>query len=225
MNYDISFSTDFRRNPYKEKLIVLEGIDGSGKTTQAHKIVDFFNKKGVKAVFTKEPTDQVVGKLIREFLSGKIKLSPVAFQYLFAADRAVHQEEIESHLKKGLTVVSDRYFWSSVVYGMIDKNIDFSNSLSNPDYILVAYSILSMYHQFMVPDFTFYLRVSVQTSLKRLKDKDVHYEIYEKKSNLEKLAKGYDWLSKKFAKEIVTIDGEGRAEEVTREIIRKIQNS
>ena len=222
MSYDIAFSTDFKRNPYKGKLIALEGIDGSGKTTQAHKIVDILNKKDIRAVFTKEPTDKITGKLIREFLSGKMKFSPVAFQYLFAADRAVHQEEIEPQLKKGLTLISDRYFWSSVVYGTIDKKIDFSDVLSNFDHILVAHSILSMYHQFLVPDMTFYLRVSVPTSLARLREKDIHSEIYEKKSNLEKLAKGYDWLAKKFPKEITVVNGEGSLEEVTERMISRI---
>ncbi len=221
-NYHVEFDIDFKRNHYPGKLVVLEGIDGSGKTTQTHKVADTLNKKGIKAVFTKEPTDRITGKLIHEFLTGKIALSPVALQYLFAADRAVHQEEIESYLKQGFTVVSDRYFWSSVTYGMIDKNIDFSKALSNADYILTAYSILSMYNQFIVPNKTFYLDVSVQTALARLKEKNTHAQAYEKKANLEKLVKGYNWLAKKFPKEIVVIDAEGEVGKVTQEIIEKL---
>ncbi len=225
MKYHVEFDLELKKNPYPGKLIVIEGIDGSGKTTQAQKITETLNRKGIKSILTKEPTDEVTGKLIRQILSGQTNLPQIAFQYLFSADRAVHQEQIENYLQKGITVVSDRYFWSSVVYGMVDKEMDFGNGNGERKNLLVALSILSMYHQFLLPDFSFALKVSVATAIERIKRKDRHIEIYEKENKLEKLAIGYDWLIKQFAEEIMVIDGEKRVEEVTREITGKIINT
>lgn len=223
MKYNVSFEIDFKRNTYPGKFIVVEGIDGSGKTTQARGLVKELSGKEIKAVYTKEPTDEITGKMLRDVLAGKLKLPPVSFQYLFAADRAVHQEEIRRHLEKGVTVVSDRYFWSALVYGMLDIN-----ALENEyeqERLMSAYSILSMYHQFVAPDFTFYLSVSAKAAMARIAQKTEKIEIYEKQDKIEKLKKGYDWLAKKFDREINVIDGEKEVGEVTREIIGKISNS
>src|SRR5690348_13914041 len=106
---------EFRKNPYKGKLIVIEGIDGSGKTTSAKALVENLKKAGYDTAYSKEPTDDVIGSFIREkILSGHVAISPLALQYLFNADRAMHMEKIEKLLKKGTIVVMDRYFWSSV---------------------------------------------------------------------------------------------------------------
>ncbi|MDO8620665.1 MAG: dTMP kinase [Candidatus Levybacteria bacterium] len=223
MKYHIEFDLELKKNLYPGKLIVIEGIDGSGKTTQAQKVTEALNRKGIKSILTKEPTDEMTGKLIRQILSGETNLPQVAFQYLFSADRAVHQAQIEDYLKSGITVVSDRYFWSSVVYGMVDKGIDFGKKNGDRENLLVALSILSMYHQFLLPDFSFALKVSVATAIERIKRKDKHTEIYEKENKLEKLAIGYDWLTKQFPKEIMVLNGEKSVEEVTEEIVASIK--
>ena len=121
MKYPIDFELEFQRHNYPGKLIALEGIDGSGKTTQALELVESLKKEGIKTVYTKEPTDGEIGKMIRRILTGEKNFEPVSFQYLFAADRVEHQEEIIGFLKKGKIVVSDRYFWSSIPYGATDR--------------------------------------------------------------------------------------------------------
>lgn len=218
--YHIAFDLEFRKNPHPGKFIVVEGIDGSGKTTQANRLVNYLLSKGIKSVYTKEPTDEVTGKLIRRILKGKISVSPVALQYLFAADRAVHQIQLESYLKKGLYVVSDRYFWSSAVYGMVDRGI--SSNENDKERLLVMLSILSMYHRFILPDYTFYLKVSTKKAIKRMDKTEKELEIYEKKEKLEKIRLGYGWLAKKFAHEITIVDGENKVEEVTTDILNKL---
>ncbi len=223
MKYHVEFDLELKKNPYSGKLIVIEGIDGSGKSTQAQKVTEALTRKGIKCILTKEPTDEVTGKLIRRILSGETNLPQVAFQYLFSADRAVHQVQIEDYLKNGITVVSDRYFWSSAVYGMVDKGMDFKKENGDRENLLVALSILSMYHQFLLPDFSFALKVSVATAIERIKRKDKHIEIYEKESKLKKLETGYDWLTKQFPKEITVLNGEKSVEEVTREIVERIK--
>lgn len=220
MKYHVEFDIELKKNVYPGKFIVIEGIDGSGKTTQAHKIVEVFNKKGIKAVFTKEPTSGIIAHILQNVLSGKLKIPPVSFQYLFAADRAVHQEKIIEYLKKGMTVISDRYLWSALVYGMLDINA--IDNASEKERLITAFSILSMYNQFIIPDLTFYLAVSAEIAMTRIAKKTEKVEIYEKKEKIQELKKGYDWLAEKFSKEIITIDGDQLIEKVTEAIVSKI---
>lgn len=213
MKYDVSFSIDFKRNVYPGRFIVVEGIDGSGKTTQAKRLVEELQKNGKKTIYTTEPTDGPIGQLIRKILKGEVKVARSSFQYLFSADRANHEGEIVQQLKDGVYVVCDRYFWSSVAYGISDTH-------EERDYYLTALSILSVYNRFLVPDATFYLKVSVGEALRRLSHMHKAQEIYEKKEKLEKISAGYEWLVEKFPQEITVVDGERAVEEVTEEIIK-----
>ena len=109
--------------------IAFEGIDGSGKTTQAKILKKYLEEKNKNVVLTKEPTQEPpIGSIVHDFLKGKIKLPAVSIQYLFAADREIQQKElIEPTLQKGDVVISDRCFWSSVAYGILDKKKIFLN--------------------------------------------------------------------------------------------------
>ncbi|MDP3726936.1 MAG: dTMP kinase [bacterium] len=218
MKYDVSFSVDFKRNTYPGRFIVLEGIDGSGKTTQAKSLAEQLNKKGQKTVYTAEPTDGPIGQLIHKILKGQIKVAKASFQHLFSADRANHEEEIVRSLRNGVNVVCDRYFWSAVAYGILDTH-------EERDYYLTALSILSFYNRFLAPDVTFYLKVSVGEALRRLSHMHKEKEIYEKKEKLEKISAGYEWLLQKFPKEFIVVDGEKPVEEVTKDIVRRIKNN
>ena len=120
MKYHVEFDLDFKRNPYKGLYIAIEGIDGSGKTTQVEKISRYFEKKGKQVVTTGEPRKNkgIVGKLIQDILLSKVKVPSIAFQYLMSAERAIHHEElILPSLKAGKAVVTDRCFWSAIPYG------------------------------------------------------------------------------------------------------------
>src|SRR3989344_5449183 len=224
MVYHVSFDIEFRKNPYKGIYIAFEGIDGAGKTTQAPILKKYLEKKGKSVVLTKEPTQEPpIGTLIHDFIKGKIKLPPVLLQYLFAADREIHQKElIEPNLKKGKIVISDRCFWSSVAYGILDKKKDFGR-LDNKDVLLVSQSILSTYHQFIVPDTTFYIDVSEDVAISRISRVKKKKEYYETEEKLKNIKAGYDWLSKKFPDEIVVIDGERTEKEVAADIIGKFE--
>lgn len=221
MKYPIKFELSFKKHNYPGKLIALEGIDGSGKTTQAQKLVAKLQSNGIEAVYTKEPTDGEIGKLIRRILVGEKKFEPVSFQYLFSADRVEHQEEILELLKKGKMVVSDRYFWSSVPYGATDRGVDFK-SRGEDDILLVCYSILSLYHQFIAPDKTIYLNTAPATAIERLRVARHIPDIYDRHEKLEKIAAWYDWLVEKFPKEFVTIDGTKSVDEVGKEILDNV---
>ena len=229
MKYHIELDIDFRRNKEKGLYIALEGIDGSGKTTQVQRLAEYFRKKRKKVIETREPRKGTgtVGKLTEDILVGKVKVPFEAFQHIMSAERSIHHAELVlPSLKAGRVVVTDRCFWSAIPYGILDRMKDRKKeeySFRMGEVILVGQSILSMYHQFTVPDYTFLLDVSIDTGLKRVGKKKAAKELYEKKDQLEKIDLGYKWLAKKFPKEIIVIDGERDEEEVTREIVSSIK--
>src|SRR3989344_6993462 len=270
MKYSISFDIDFKRNTSSGSYIALEGIDGSGKTTQVDRLCAYFESQGRQVVKTREPRKNVgvigeliqkilngktkippvafqylftadresqgrqvgktreprknvgvIGELIQKILHGKTKIPPVAFQYLFTADREIHHEKlILPSLAQGKTVISDRCFWSAVPYGILDRDGDLDENTAQ--YLLVAQSILSMYHQFKIPDKTFYLDIPLDTAVERINQGNGEDEIYEDRKKLSKILKGYNWLLKKFPDEFTVVDGSKPVEEVTDEIIRSI---
>jgi len=228
MKYHIEFDIDFKRNKYKGIYIALEGTDGSGKTTQINALYEYFKKQGREVVRTREPRkeDGMIAGLVQQILLGKTQVPSVAFQYLFSADRAMHQEElIIPSLQAGKVVISDRCFWSAVPYGMLDRGDVIGEDAKMR--ILAAQSILSMYHQFIVPDHTFYLDIAVDEVWDRLQEKVEDgelREIYEKKEYIRKLRKGYNLLLEEFPKEFIVVDAKKPVEEITKEIIANIKD-
>ena len=220
MKYKVNFEIEFNKNKYPGKFIVVEGIEASGKTTQVENLEKELARKKIKVWSTKNPTSHPIGKFIRRVLSGKVKIPPQSIQYLFNADRVVQQEEILSKLKSGYVVISDRYFWSSVAYGTADIKTDYENLINLS---LTSFSLLSMYHEFIVPDVTFLLDVSIEEADKRLSQSHKHKEIYDNREMNIKVKKGYDWLVKKFPRQFTVIDGNHHIDKVTKEIISKIK--
>jgi dTMP kinase len=99
-------------------LIVLEGIDGAGTTTQARRLTAALVAEGRDAHLTREPSDGPVGRLLREMLAGRhAPVDATTMALLFAADRADHiQREVAPALARGAVVVSDRWYHSSLAY-------------------------------------------------------------------------------------------------------------
>jgi dTMP kinase len=226
MKYHISFDIDFRRNTSKGLYIALEGIDGSGKTTQVERLVSELERQGKEVIHTREPRKGtgLIGKLIQDILLGKAKISPVAFQYLFSADRQMHHQElILPALEEGKVVISDRCFWSAIPYGILDMNEEIDTNTMQQK--LVAQSILSFYHEFTVPDKTFYLDVTLDTAIERITKGDGANEIYEDKTKLKCALSGYQWLLKEFPKEFSVIDANQGVDEVTNEIAKAISSN
>jgi dTMP kinase len=224
MKYKIDFEVDLKRNPYEGLYLALEGTEASGKTTQVKELAKYFESKGRKVVMTREPRKEgLIGDLVHQILKGEVKMNPVGFQYLFAADRVLnHEDVVIPALKKGEVVISDRSFWSALVYGILDKSEEYSEK--NINEIVVAYSILSFYHQFIVPDHTFYLSIPLDVSLERLKnERKQAKEIYEEKSKIEQVIKGYNFVFDQFSNEINVIDGAKSIEQVTKDITRVIE--
>jgi dTMP kinase len=99
--------------------ICLEGIDGSGKSTQIELLVKWLDECGIEVLMVFEPTGSPAGKLIREMLQNP-NATKNNFQntlaLLFAADRIILMDKIEKAEKEGKIVISDRCFYSSMAY-------------------------------------------------------------------------------------------------------------
>lgn len=210
MKYHIAADIELRRNPNKGIYIALEGIDGSGKTTQVTLLKEYLESKGKAVVATSEPRkkDSPIGILIHQILQAKVKIPLEAMQYLYTAERiSNHADVVYPALEAGKVVITHRCLWSNLPYGMLDKDLPDYDS-NDARIIDMVHGLLSLYHQFIVPDITFYLRVSAETAMKRLLAMGKQMEIYEKREKLEKIAKGYEWEVKQFPNEFTVIDGE-----------------
>ncbi len=97
--------------------VTFEGIDGSGKTTQARLLADALVEEGVEVVLTREPGGTPLGEAVRNLVLHGDHVAPWAEAALYTAARAQHVEEvIRPALERGASVISDRYFDSSVAY-------------------------------------------------------------------------------------------------------------
>lgn len=205
-----------KKNLYRGKFIVFEGLDGSGQSTQAAKLLDYFNQK--KELFkpyhlgvhiTKEPTSGIIGGLIRGQLSFDWKSSQECLQLLFAADRAYHLEkEIVPLLKKGITIICDRYFFSSCAYGAIETDQEW---------------LLKINDKFLLPDLVFLLKVKPKTCIERIKKNRFAINLFEKEALLKKVWVNYQKLAQRY-KNTYIIDGERPIDEIF-EDIKRIVNS
>jgi len=140
--------------------IVFEGIDGSGKTTQAKKLYHYLKEKNLKTVLTKEPGGTEEGKKIREILLNKdYSIPPIAELLLYEADRSIHINNfVKPKLNNNFIVISDRYIYSTLAYqhfgrGIERRIIDFLNSITTGD---------------LIPDIVFLFDIPVEESLRRL---------------------------------------------------------
>lgn len=199
------------KNNYLGKFIVFEGLDGSGQSTQAAKLVEYLNRHQKKielgrpeAHLTKEPTNNLIGGLIRGQLTNNWKTGQECLQLLFAADRAHHLEkEVIPILEKGGVVVSDRYFFSTIAYG----------SLEIPDWQWLK----DINKHFLLPDISFFLKVSPTVCIERIKGNRFEMELFEKEEALARVWQGYERLSKEF-EDVYLIDGEREIDEIFEEI-------
>ncbi len=152
------------------QFIVFEGIDGAGKTTQIKMLAKRLESQGRTVHITAEPTTSVTGKMLRTALSGADKRSPAEMAALFVLDRIGHNVSeggIEELLAKGVDVICDRYYYSSLAY-----------QGSQTDFEWVCNMNLHC-PEIRKPDICVFLDLEPKVSLARIGSRNISTEIYE----------------------------------------------
>ena len=176
--------------------IVIEGLDGSGKTTQAKLLAEKLSRSH-RAVYTAEPSRGKIGAFIRDrCLYGEKRLAPMVEALLFAADRVEHVEnEVKPALAEGKLVISDRCVYSSLAYqGAGGLSLDWIESVNK-------YALK--------PDFAVFIDVSPEIVLQRLNRRKSVMETLETQRKVREIY--LDFVAKG---DLVRIEGNKPAEEV-----------
>ncbi len=198
--------------------VVVEGIDGSGSTTQAQRLVAALERAGVPASFTCEPSNGNVGVLIREALAHRLRDpagAPIALDWvtlalLFAADRADHvHRAVLPELERGRWVVSDRYDLSSLAY----------QSVTSGGAAGVLPWIAALNSKVIRPDLTIIVDVSATTAARRRQARGADAELFEVPEIQERLAQVYRGAEALVPGDrVVHVDGEQDIDRVASEI-------
>jgi len=160
-----------------KKFIVLEGIDGAGTSTQIKRLVQ---TNPDKYIATAEHTSGPTGKFLRQMLAGDFKVDERTNAYLFAADRCEHifgKGGVKELCESGKTVVSDRYFFSSLAYQSVSCGLELPQLLNSP---------------FPLPEYLFFFDINPEISLARVNARNESKEIYENLEAQKKIAALYE---------------------------------
>ena len=176
---------------------VLEGIDKSGKATQANLLKNWLMKKGFSVELVAFPDYSTpIGKEIKAFLAEKRSFSPEVRQLLYAANRWEYKQQFEKWLKDGRIIIADRYTPSGLAYG-------YANNLPLDWMICIEKGLPQ-------PNIVILIDISPKISLKRM---TLNKDRYEQDINfLNKVRSCYHLLAKKF--DWYIIDGERTVGEV-----------
>ena len=192
------------KNRYPGLFIAFEGLDGSGASVQSLLLNGVLKKEGYRVHLTKEPTNYLIGGLIKGSLTNEWKTSPECLQLLFTADRAHHlKKEIIPRLESGRIVITDRYVFSSIAYGSLE--IDDLNWIEE------------LNRRFILPDLIFLIKVRPKICALRLKESHYELELFSEEQKLAKVWKTYEKLQRSY-KNMYLIDGERDEIEIIKEI-------
>ncbi|MFJ9533339.1 dTMP kinase [Herbaspirillum sp. NPDC101396] len=170
-------------NKYPGILIVFDGIDGAGKTTQVRMLESALAGIGENVVLSKEPTDGTWGKKLRESaFSGRLPFEEELDAFI--RDRQEHlQTKIIPALQAGSVVILDRYFYSTIAYqGILVEDHHSIEERIRADVV--------------VPDVAFWMDLPTEVAVGRVKTRDGKLNAFERQDDLEKAAKIFEAISK-----------------------------
>ena len=204
--------------------IVFEGLDGAGKTTQIRLLAAALEQRGHKVAVSTEPTEYESGRALRAALSGSVRKTPAEMAVMFTADRIAHNQNeesgIERLLRDGYTVISDRYYYSSLAY---------QGSVTDPAW--VAHLNLDC-PEIRKPDLCIFLDLSPEISMKRITENrsSGEREIYETLDQLTRIRKTFldvfamltETDDEARRENVVFVDASGTIEEVAQSVLSAV---
>ena len=194
--------------------IVLEGIDKAGKTTQAELLKHYLIKQNNLAIISSEPTEGVIGKLIRKAMQNPVFMMKdkekfdQQMAYLFAADRHYHlYNEVDGVYKlikqDHCHVIATRYYFSSLAYN--------TNNQEEFDFVY------GLNKRFPNPDVVIYLDIPLDVALCRL-EKVTNKEVYETQEKLQQVKDNYEQIFHSYDGKILRIDAQDSREQIHKQI-------
>jgi len=191
--------------------IVIEGIDGSGKTTLAKMLADALSYR-YKVFLTEEPTKTWVGRDVRRAIEEE--KNPYTQALLFFADRAEHIDDMRKHLMRGYVVISDRYVYSTYAYqgAQLDGIMDFKSALQWFQWIYEPMRL--------DPDLVIYVDIEPEEGLRRIYGRE-RKEKFERLEFLQRVRELYLKMAEDF--EFFVVDGSKPVEEVYRLALEKLR--
>ena len=201
----------------KGRFIVIEGIDGAGKTTQIELLANRLREQGRVVHVTAEPTASVSGGLLRDALGGIANRTACEMAALFVLDRIFHNVNpngINAMLEKGIDVICDRYYYSSLAYQGSETDFEWvkSMNLNCPE--------------IRTPDLCIFLDLSPEESLKRISKGRTSTELYERLDTLvsvrNRFFEVFELLSDRDNIKVIDTTGDG-IEEVAKKIASAVE--
>ncbi len=200
------------------RFIVIEGIDGSGKSTHIPLLAKRLMADGRRVYTTAEPTVSLSGGLLRDALSGVSKKTTCEIASMFLLDRIFHNVNpvngIEKFLSEGVDVICDRYYYSSLAYQGSETDFDWvlDMNLNCPE--------------IRKPDLCIFLDLAPDKSLERISKNRLVKEIYEEKDRLEKFRRRYFDIFEmlKFTDNIAVLDTDRDIESISDDIYDLVAN-
>lgn len=209
---------------YRGKFVVIEGLDGSGSTTQAEILASRLRREAHKfdisnVLRTREPSDGPGGLVIRLGLARRLELDERARTLLFAADRVDHvfnSKGLLSFLRdRGSVAVCERYLLSFLAYQSFDAKVDLD-------------WLLSLSSQVIWPNLTIWIDVPAEECLRRIvANRGFHQELYETQGQLESIARHFREAVEKLKNAgfaVQRVDGEGTLRQVADRIRIIVEN-
>lgn len=196
----------------KGLFFAFEGIDGSGKSTQIRMLVDKLRERGLRCYETREPTDGPVGSIVHQIMTGRIKADGRVISSLFASDRLDHLTNpvngLCKEIDRGITVVTDRYYFSSYAYNGVDMDMDW----------VIECNRLSA--ELLRPTLNIFLDIPVSTALDRVARNRIHTELYEKEERLTAVRANYFKVFEqlKDVERVAVIDADADVETVAQRV-------